>query len=297
MKKKNNNATYFNKSTSEKVVFGIMFVVFFIYAATLLYPLLWLLINSIKHNLQYIRDLSSIGLSLPRAPFKWEFDNYLIALNGINYADTGYIGMFFNSVWYCLLSIGINMFVSACTGYILSKYKFKARNFIYATAIICMTLPIFGTGGASYTFYYKTGLYDTPFFVMVTSLGAFGSRFLMLYGFFKSVSWEYAEAVFIDGGGDFTVFFKIMLPLAMPMIMALSITGFIQLWNTYETLIIYMPSYPTIAVGLYRIEKDYTNDRPVYYASMIISIIPVLCLFIAFSDIIMNNISIGGLKG
>lgn len=296
MKKKKSGATYFNKSKSEKTVFTIAFVIFVVYAFTLLYPLIWLLTNSVKHNFQFVEDLSKI-LSLPRAPYGWHIENYATAFEKLNYNNTDFFGMFFNSIWYCLVSIGINMFVSACTGYILSKYKFKARNFIYATAIICMTLPIFGTGGASYTFYYKTGLYDTPFFVMVTSLGAFGSRFLMLYGFFKSVSWEYAEAVFIDGGGDFTVFFKIMLPLAMPIIMALSITGFIQLWNTYETLIIYMPSYPTIAVGLYEVRESFTNDRPVYFSAMIISIIPVIALFIAFSDVIMNNISIGGLKG
>jgi ABC-type glycerol-3-phosphate transport system permease component len=58
-----------------------------------------------------------------------------------------------------------------------------------------------------------------------------------------------------------------------------------------------MPSYPTIAVGLYEVRESFTNDRPVYFSAMIISIIPVIALFIAFSDVIMNNISIGGLKG
>ncbi len=285
----------FQKSTGEKIVFAIAFAVFLIWAISLLYPLVWLLVNSFKSNLNYIEDLSE-GLALPKKG-GWEFDNYLNAFEGIIYNGTGFLGMIFNSVWYCLLSIAVNMFFSCCTGYILSKYKFRGRDFIYATAILCMTLPIFGTGGATYTFYYVTGMYDTPLYVIYSSLGSFGMRFLMMYGFFKGVSWEYAEAVFIDGGNDYTVFFKIMLPLAFPMITTLSITGFIGLWNSYEALLLYMPSWPTLAVGIYQVSENFTNDKPVYYGAMIISMIPVIALFIIFSDTIMKNFSIGGLKG
>jgi raffinose/stachyose/melibiose transport system permease protein len=119
----------------------------------------------------------------------------------------------------------------------------------------------------------------------------------MLYSFFKSVSWEYAEAVFLDGGNDFTVFFKIMIPIAFPMVMTLFITGFIAQWNSYEAVLLYMPSFPTLAVGIYKVSGYFDNDRPLHYASMIISMIPVTIIFIAFSDVIMKNLSIGGLKG
>lgn len=283
------------KSTSEKVVFGIMFCVFLLWALSLLYPLVWLLTNSLKHNFFYIDDLSK-GLALPTAG-RWEFENYIEAFESIKYNDTNFFGMIFNSVWVCFVSVGVNMFFSCCTGYVLSKYKFRGRDFIYTAAIVCMTLPIFGTGGASYTFFYVTGMYDTPMYVVFSALGAFGMRFLMLYGFFKSVSWEYAEAVFLDGGSDFTVFFKIMLPIAAPMVTTLFITGFIASWNSYESILIYMPSYSTLAVGIYKVSEYFENDKPVYYAAMIISMIPVIAVFIAFSDTIMKNFSVGGLKG
>lgn len=283
------------KSKSEKIVFTVAFILLLIYALSFLYPLVWLFFNSMKKQLHYLEDLPKL-LAFPRAG-KWEFENYLEAFEGILYNETKFFGMFVNSIWTCVLSIAVNMFLSCCTGYVLSKYKFRGRDFIYGAAIVCMTLPIFGTGGASYTFYYTTGMYDTPFYIIFSSLGAFGTRFLMLYAFFKGVSWEYAEAVLIDGGNDFTVFFKIMLPLALPMIITLSITGFIGLWNAYEAYLIYLPSYPTLAVGIYQVAENFDNDRPVYYAAMIISLIPVVAIFIAFSDTIMKNFSIGGLKG
>lgn len=291
-KKKN---SLIQKSIGEKIVFGIALAFFALWAISLLYPLVWLLVNSIKTPLRYDEELH-LGLVIP--PFeKWKLKNYATALEGLTYQNTGFFGMIFNSVWYCVLSLAVNMFFSCCTGYVLSKYKFRGRDAIYATAILCMTLPILGTGGATYTFYYTTCMYDTIFYVIYSSLGSFGMRFLMMYGFFKGVSWDYAEAVFIDGGSDYTVFFKIMLPLAFPMILTLSITGFIGLWNSYEALMIYLPSYPTLAVGMYQVAENYVGKEPVYYAAMIVSLVPVVTIFIAFSDLIMNNMSIGGLKG
>lgn len=281
------------KSVAERVVFSIALLFFLLWALSLCYPLIWLLSNSFKTNLAYLDDLSK-GLAFPA---KWDVKNYAEAFKGIKFNDTTFFGMFVNSIWISLLSISINVFLSCCTGYVLSKYKFRGRSLIYTTAIICMTLPVFGTGGVTYTFVYVTGMYDTPLYVIFSALGAFGMRFLMMYGFFKGVSWEYAEAAFIDGARDFTVFFRIMIPLAFPMIFTLGISGFIVQWNSYESVLLYMPSYSTLAVGLYKIAGNFDSDKPVYYAAMIISLIPVLVLFSAFSDTIMKNFSVGGLKG
>lgn len=283
------------KSKSEKIVFGIMFCVFTLWAITLMYPFVWLIINSLKHNFFYLDDLNKF-LALPKSGY-WEFDNYAQAFSAIDYQETTLLGMIFNSLWTAFISLGVNLFFSACTGYVLSKYKFKGRDFIYATAIVAMTLPVFGTGGATYTFYYVSGMYDTPFYIIFSQLGAFSMRFMMMYGFFKGISWEYAEAVFLDGGSHFTVFFKIMLPIAAPMVSTLAIMGFIAQWNTYESYLIYLPSYPTLAVGVFKISEYFDGDKPVYYAAMVLSIIPVIVVFSCFIDKIMKNYTVGGLKG
>ena len=91
-----------------------------------------------------------------------------------------------------------------------------------------------GTAGATFKLVSDMGIYDTPLFVVVTSLSGFGVNFLMMYGFFNSISWSYAEAVFIDGGGHFTVFFKIMLPLAFMPMLTIAIISFIGCWNVFS---------------------------------------------------------------
>ncbi|MCL2751265.1 MAG: ABC transporter permease subunit, partial [Firmicutes bacterium] len=110
---------------------------------------------------------------------------------------------------------------------------------------------------------------------------------------------SYAEAVYVDGGGEYTVLFRIMLPVALPPMSALFIMACIGAWNDYMTVILYLPSYPTIASGLYEIQYLFERDArlPLYFAALIISIIPVLTLFALFSGKIMKNMTVGGLKG
>ena len=144
------------------------------------------------------------------------------------------------------------------------------------------------------------GIYNTPQFPILTNCAGFGFNFLILYGFFSNLSWSYAEAVFIDGGGHFTVFTKIMLPQALPCIVTLFITSFITCWNDYQTLLLYMPDYPTLASGIYKIQLSIKRDGtkyPEYFAGLVIAVLPILVLFSVFSDTIMSNFTVGGLKG
>ena len=190
------------------------------------------------------------------------------------------------------------MAMSSVTGYCMAKYTFKARNVIYAIAIFCMTIPIVGNMASYYKLIYELNIYDTPIYVVVTHLGAWGFNFLVMYATFKNISWSYAEAVFIDGGNHFTVFFRIMLPLAMPMVTTLFILSAIAGWNDYTTPMLYFPSFPNVAMGLYMVSQTLTRgDMSTYYAALVITTVPVVALFAGFSDKIMKNYSIGGLKG
>jgi raffinose/stachyose/melibiose transport system permease protein/N-acetylglucosamine transport system permease protein len=94
-------------------------------------------------------------------------------------------------------------------------------------------------------------MYNTYWGPIVASFGGFGMGFVLLYGFFKNISWTYAEAAFLDGAGHFTVFLRIMVPMAMPAITAIAIQGAIGIWNEYYTFYMYAPDRVTVALGLY----------------------------------------------
>ena len=293
------------KSKGEKIVFGFVLAFFTLWAIALLYPVFWLLINSFKHYNQYYADITPILGSPFKFPTVWEWDNYLVGFSEVSIRTAfGYATLFdmlFNTIWYCCIRTTLPVFVPLMTAYAMAKYQFHGRNAIYNFVIISMIIPIFGTGGAAFTFYYDLGLYDNPLYVVYTSLGGFGGSFLIMYGYFKSISWTYAEAVYIDGGNDYTVFFKIMLPMALPIASTFAIMSFIGAWNDYNTMLLYLPDYPTLASAVFQLSNgnDSTaqTDPPVYFSILLMMSLPVVVLFAIFSDLIMNNLTLGGIKG
>lgn len=278
-----------------KVFFVAMFVFLCFYSLSMLFPFCWMIISSFKDPIEY-----AVGNPLALPVEGWHFENYISVFEKLTLPDgTNYLDMLFNSIWYTLLSSSLTCFMSCVTGYCISRYNFKGRGLIYSTAIFCMTIPIVGTAGAYYRLIGKLGIYDTPLYVVVTHLSSWGMYFLIMYGFFKNISWSYAEAVFVDGGGHFTVFFKIMLPQAIGPIAMMFIMSAIGNWNNYESILLYLPSYATLASGLYvfRAVQTRSVNYPMYFAGLFVSMVPIIILFSLFSDLIMTNMSVGGLKG
>lgn len=296
-RKKGDGAFLARRSGGERVVFIVAFIILAVYSVSLLLPLLWMLMNSFKDGTEYAMDV--VAATTLRFPEAWKFSNYANVFAEITYNNVNFFGMLGDSIYFIVVGSGLELFFTTAVSYVISKYKFKGRNFIYSVAIFAMTMPIIGNMASGIKLRAAFGIYDNLLAVFFTAgAGAFGFNFLMLYAFFKSVPWSYAEAVFIDGGNHFTVFFRIMLPLAMPMVTTLFILSAIAGWNDYTTPMLYFPSFPNVAMGLYMVSQTLTRgDMSTYYAALVITTVPVVALFAGFSDKIMKNYSIGGLKG
>lgn len=296
-RKKGEGAFLARRSGGERAVFIVAFIILAVYSVSLLLPLLWMLMNSFKDGTEYAMDV--VAATTLRFPEAWKFSNYANVFAEITYNNVNFFGMLGDSIYFIVVGSGLELFFTTAVSYVISKYKFKGRNFIYSVAIFAMTMPIIGNMASGIKLRAALGIYDNLLAVFFTAgAGAFGFNFLMLYAFFKSVPWSYAEAVFIDGGNHFTVFFRIMLPLAMPMVTTLFILSAIAGWNDYTTPMLYFPSFPNVAMGLYMASQTLTRgDMSTYYAALAITTVPVVALFAGFSDKIMKNYSIGGLKG
>lgn len=290
-------AILYKRSFGEKVLFSVVFFLFLLYAFSLLYPLFWLVINSFQDSMAF--EMNKIFGNITKLPEKFVISNYVKALKELNYNGSNIFQMFFNSIWFTILCVGENVFCCACTGYALSKYNFGLKNFIYGAIIFTMTVPVVGTTGALFKLVNDMGIYNTPLYVVLHSLSGTGIGFMVMYAFFKNVSWSYAESAFVDGAGHSTVFFKIMLPQALPAMGALIIVQSISAWNNYMDVLLYLPDFPTLASGMYGVSRTLPRlgQTPVYFAALVLSMIPVLILFICFSDKIMKNFTVGGLKG
>ncbi len=293
--KKESGALY-KRTAGEKVVYVSVFLLFALYTVAMVFPFIWLMYNSVKSGYNYEEDYDNFRLWA--LPFEWRFSNYIKAFQELKFEDTNLFGMIFNSVWYTAVVVIEGVFFSACTGYCLSKYEFKLRGAIYFIAIFSMTIPIVGSLPASYKLSGDLRILDTPLQPILSCAGGFGFNFLIMYAFYKNMPWSYAEAVFIDGGNDFKAFFKVMLPMAKAPMITLAIISAISCWNDYTSIILFMRSYPTLAAGLYMVKlKMDPRDQPIYYAALLLAMLPILIVFSAFSEQIMKNMSVGGLKG
>lgn len=297
---KDNNYIFMKKTTGEKIVHAVVFVIFAVYAISLVFPLLWLLVQSFfQYDAMPDYNTTILGNAFA-LPKEWYFENYSTALS-LFQTDSGInlIGMLVNSAWFILLCETWCIFWPIMTGYIFAKYKFRGREIFYAVIIFTLTVPVMGTTAAYYKLIDFLGIYDTgPLFVITTGINGFTSSFLIYYGIFKGISWDYAEAVFVDGGGNFMAFVKVMLPQALPAIAAMMVSSFISHWNEYYQFLMYMPSTPVVAAGLY-LMKDNRNQfgMPTYYAALVICTIPVMVVYALMAESMMKNLSIGGLKG
>jgi raffinose/stachyose/melibiose transport system permease protein/N-acetylglucosamine transport system permease protein len=207
----------------------------------------------------------------------------------------------FNSVWRTAGSCLTGLFFTACTSYVVCKYnnKFPWLNHVYTFVITVMIVPILGATAASYELNHNVlQIANKPWVWWITWTSGIGFGFLMQYSAWKNLSWNYAEAAFIDGASNFQVFFKIMLPMIKPILTALFVVNFISGWGEYMTTVMYMDEWPSLGYMIYSLQKraEYFG-MPMYFAVIIVSMIPTIGIFIGFQETIMQNMTTGGLKG
>ena len=291
---KDKRSIIYKRTKGEKVLYSIVFILFLMQSSTFLFVLWWLFNNSLKDPWEY-GSLSN-SMALPEKPL---FGNYIQAFSLLNHGEVTFVQMIINSLMYTLITSFMGSFTPAVTGYVLSKYRFKGREIIYNVALVCLTLPIVGAGAAYMKLLHTLRLYNNPLYYIVLSFSGFNGTFLIYAAFFSGLSWSYVEAAEIDGANPWQIFFTVMFPQALPVYFTYVITCAIGCWNEYQMMILYMPDWLSLAAGLYsfRANAERGANYPVFFAGLIVSMIPTFILFTICSDKIMTSLSVGGLKG
>lgn len=277
---------------SHGLAFNIMTILMWVWALSLIFVFVWGIFVSLSDGVYYSVDMSKF------LPKKWRFKNYVDAITSLKVGDTKFLGMTFNSIWFSFSFTVIKLGSTVFASYATARYKFKLRRFIYAFIVIQMMIPVYGTTIANYKFLFKFHLIDTPL-IMISWAAGHGMNFLILYSFFVNLHSGYEDAGRIDGASEWVICFKLMLPMSVPILVAMGIAMWTGLWNDAQTPLLYLPSYPTLASGMFRYKEvaAFTLDIPTYFAGVLLSAIPPSVIFLIFSDTIMQNLTFGGLKG
>ncbi len=292
---KNKNAIKTASHPGDIVYKILVSIGIFLFAASFVFVLIFMVCSSIRSQTSYF-DKPYAFWELRGASFIHYAEIFEMK---IGISRTTILGMMKNSFIVILMSVSLSAVIPVITGYVLARYQTKLGNFAINLIILSMVVPAIGATASTYALMVQTKLIDTWLGLFIMYSGGLGFGTLLYKNYFASVSWEYAESAFLDGAGNLTVFFRIMYPQAIPLIVSMGILNVIGLWNDYMTPYLYLNSKPTVALGVYNIQlnAERTNALPQAFAAMTFMTVFVLAIYAGFSKTIMSSMSVGGLKG
>ena len=292
------------------IVIGIILIFYVVFFA---YILLWGFSTSVKAHLGRFNLFRGNEVGLPEgAPWKWQWSNYSTVLDYIyvkiyqningNVTETsvGVTGMLLNTMLYTFGGAAIQTLVPCFVAYATAKTNFKFSKIYDAVILAVMVIPIVGAQPSMLQVLNSLGLYDTWVGYYVQHAHTISAYYLIFQALFRSVPNTYSEAAYLDGAGEYTIMFKVVMPLAKTIMITVFLIHFITIWNDYNTPLIYMPTHPSLAYGIYFLvfenSENKINHIVFKMAGSYMLFTPILTLFICFRKTIMQNVSMGGLK-
>lgn len=275
-----------------KVMKLILHMILIIFSVSFAAALLWVLIGSFKTATDYMEH--PFGF-----PQMFDFENYKHVLMNLKYKGHGIFGMLGNTMILVVWNILVTLSLPNMTAYVMARFEFKGRKLLQFAIYLSIMIPVIGTSNSIMWFLNSIGLFDNFLGLFILSASGFGMSQIMLTGVYRGVSSAYAEAAYMDGASEWKVFTRIYYPQAKGMNILFVIQTFINVWNDYMTGYLYLPSHPTLALGLQQMQAqfvDYGNDVPVMFAGIVLSMIPILVLYLRYADNIMTGTVIGSLK-
>lgn len=317
MKVKNNNVKFNSTQTEtksknkilkflkENVFFISLGILLTVYAASMLFVFSFGIVNSFKSADEY-------GWNQAMLPTEgWQFSNYITALaelyvnvkmsNG-SIVPYGLFSMYLNTILYAVGCGFFSTLVPCFTAYLTGRFKYKFSGLIVGIVIVTMSLPIVGSTPSSLQLARSLGLYNKVWGLWLMSAHfQMGIHFLVFHEAFRTFPEAYKEAAEIDGAGNFQVMMRIFMPLIKNVFFTVFLLRIIGYWNEYQTALLYMPSKPTIAYGLYIFTFVNTDNTlcnvPMKLTCAFLVALPIFVVFCVFQNRIMSNLSIGGIKG
>jgi N-acetylglucosamine transport system permease protein len=282
-----------NKSTQsggDRAVAISTHALLILWSLIVLIPLLWVVMTSFKSTQEV---LSGSPLALPTT-IHW--DNYAKA-----WEQAGIGQWFFNTVIVVGFSLVIVMILGAMCAYVLARFSFPGNRLIYYFMLAGLTFPIFLAIVPLFFTLKNIGLLNTlPGLIMTYVAFALPFTVFFLHSFFAQLPKEIYEAAQVDGASEWRTFFQVMLPMAKPGMAAVSIFNFLGLWNQF-LLPVALNTKPdnyvlTQGMASFASSAGYSVDFGALFAAVVITIIPVLVVYVIFQRQLQGSVSQSTIK-
>lgn len=259
----------------------------------MIYPLLWLLASSFKSNDTMFHNTYSL------IPETWDVvQNYLSGLAGV--AGYSFTHFFKNSVIVTLVSVVTSIFSSLLAAYALSRVKFRGSGFWFGCVIMTMMIPSQVMVVPQYIILRALHLNDTLAAMVLPWCFGYAFFIFLIVQYMRGVPKELDEAAQIDGCSKIGILFRILVPVVQPAIVSASIFAFYWIWQDFFQPLIFVGSPKNftipLALNMYTDPNSFNNYGGLF-AMSVVSLIPVVVVFIIFQKYLVEGIATDGIKG
>jgi N-acetylglucosamine transport system permease protein len=285
------------RGLGDRVFNGFSHLFLLVWTVMVVYPLLWVVMSSLKDDRQIISD----PLSLIPDGLHW--GNFARAWG------KGHIGAFFlNTVLVLAGSVTLTMLLGSMAAYVLARYKFWGNRLIYYMFLSGLTLPVYLAAVPLFKGVYNTGaavplLGPNKIVMLIVVYVAWSLSFTIffMHSFFRTLPTSIAEAAFVDGASHTATFFKVMLPMAKPGLISIGIFNVLGQWNQWYLPTLLMqsvsgePKRQVISQGLIElsVNQGYRSDWSGLFAGVTMAMLPVLIVYIVFQRQVQAGLTAG----
>ena len=279
-----------------------MNLILIIFSLSCIFPMIWMLYSSLKEKRAFNADI----VGLPKNP---TLINYIRILSNSDY----HLGeSMFNSVRTTTLSIILIVLFSFIVGYILARVHFKGNRALYVMFLMGMLIPIHSLLVPIYVVFKKCGISD-QWYTLLLPYVSFGlpMGIFLVEGYVKTIPVSLEEAAAIDGLDTYRIFVKIILPLSKPIIATMCLFYIVTMWNEWFTPMLYLDSKDKWPIALYvRQLVEGANNTEVgssadassvqatlKSATMVLTSIPIICIYPFVQKYFVQGMTIGAVKG
>jgi multiple sugar transport system permease protein len=266
-------------------IFGLHLVLFVLSVVTLA-PLVWMVAASFMAR----GEASTFPPPfLPAEPTLSQYVDLVTRLDVLHYI--------LNSAFLSVVVTGISLLVNSMAGYAFAKYRFGGRESLFRLLVASMIIPAQVTMLPLFLMLNRMGLVNTYLGVIIPGLASIFGIFLIRQ-FALGIPDSLIEAARMDGAGDLRIYWSVILPLCKPVLITLAIFTFMGTWNDFlwPLIILTDDSMYTLPVALASLSGEHVQDTELMMAGSVVTVLPVLVVFLALQKYYISGIMAGGVK-
>lgn len=272
------------KYIEKVVVYALLITI----ALMVLVPVSWIVLSSLQEG-------NSL-FSSTFIPQKITFKHYVEL-----FKETDFLLWYWNTFKIAIANMCISLVITTLTAYVFSRYNFKGKKTTLISVLVLQMFPSFLAMTAIFILLSKLNLLDTHLgLILVYSAGQVPYNSWLVKGYFDGIPKTLDEAARVDGAGHLTIFVRIIMPLARPILVLIAITNFMGPWFDFifPNLVLRSQNKRTLAMGIFDWITTGANDNfTMFAAGAILVAVPITILFLILQKHIVKGLSAGAVKG